>query len=117
MQDKVTVPPPDTPWVLSKNVLNEAGLSGNLHLLAPGAEMNVDGASPGPLVMFVVAGPVTVSCGAKNFILQTENTLHLPPGSKYGLRNRETSPVKVLVLTLPAPRPPRPADNLAALLA
>ena len=115
MQNITSLPPPDTPWILSKNVLNEAGLNGELHLLAPGPEQNGGHPSPGALVVFVIAGSVTVTSGLKNFILQPETTLHPPPGSTIELRNRETPPAKVLVVTLPPPPRPRSVGELVTL--
>lgn len=109
------LPPPDTPWILSKNVLNEAGLNAELHLLAPGAEQNGAQPSAGTLVLFVIAGSVTVTSGLKNFILQPETTLHLPPGSMIELRNREAVPAKVLVITLPPPPRVRGPSELVTL--
>ena len=119
MQNIETIPSPAAPWAISKNILNEAAASlcGDLHLLAPGAEKAVDLPSPGALVLFVVDGPVTVSSGLRNFILQAESALHLPPGSKYVLRNRDASLAKVLVLSLPPPRPTRGLDELVMLRA
>jgi len=107
--------PPDTPWILSKVVLNDAGLNGDLHLLGPGAERAATSAAPGATVLFVVAGPVTVSVGAKNFILQSEETLQLPPGAQPSLVNPNATPAKVLVLTLPPPAPRRIPAGFAAL--
>lgn len=106
MQNTTLPSTPDTPWALSKNVLNEAGLLGDIHLLSPGAEKSVAQASSGALVFFVITGPVTIASGAKNYILQSEDTLHLPEGSKYVVRNVDATPAKVLVLALP--QPPRP---------
>lgn len=115
MQKITALPPPDTPWILSKNVLNEAGLNGELHLLAPGAGYLGAQPSPGALIVFAIAGSVTVTRGLKNFILQAETTLHLPPGAGFELRNRDTIPAKVLVIALPEPQRVRGPNELVML--
>ena len=116
MQSIDSLPPPDTPWVLSKNVLDEAGLLGELHLLGPGAEKLHDAPAHGARLLFVASGPITVTSGRTNHILQTEDTLHLPAGAGIALRNSGPRPAKVLVINLPPPPPARGAAvELAAL--
>lgn len=115
MQSIDSLPPPDTPWVLSKNVLDEAGLLGDLHLLGPGAEKLHDAPAPGARLLFVASGPVTVVNGRTNHILQAEETLRLPAGAGFALRNSGPRPAKVLVIDLPPPPPARSPVELAAL--
>lgn len=110
MKNITSLPPPDTPWIISKPVLNEAGLSGELKLLAPGATHASEFAAPGETLLFVVAGSITVAVEINNCILQPETTLRIAPGRRYELRNPTDFPAKVLVLTLPPP-PPVPAAN------
>ena len=73
-------PPPDTPWILSKSVLDEADFTGALHLLAPGAECLPAHPAPGETVLFVVAGSVTACIERGNHILDPEATLRIPAG-------------------------------------
>lgn len=99
--------PDPTPWTLSKNVLDEAGLTGELHLLAPGARHACERPASGDRLVFVAAGSVTIESGRKNYILQPDTTLRLPAGAACAVRNHESTPAKVLVVELPPPRPAR----------
>lgn len=110
MKTTTSLPPPDTPWIISKSVLNEAGLNGDLKLLAPGASHVPEQPSPGETLLFVAAGSITAAIDINNFVLQPETTLRIPPGRRYELRNPTEFPSKVLVLTLPPPRV-APASN------
>ncbi|MCU0791431.1 MAG: hypothetical protein MUE42_00950 [Opitutaceae bacterium] len=92
------------PWSLSKHILDQDGLSGALHLLAPGAEQLCPGPAPGGRLVFVVAGSVTVQSGRTHYILQPEETVLLAAGSVCTVRNHETGLAKVLVVDLAPPR-------------
>ncbi|HEY9250468.1 MAG TPA: cupin domain-containing protein [Rariglobus sp.] len=96
-----SLPPPDTPWLLSKPVLDEAGFVGELHLLAPGATRGTDRPAPGDTLLFVVSGSVTAGIGRSNYILDAETTLRIPAGRDHELRNPTGTLAKVLVITLP----------------
>ena len=100
-----SLPTPETaPWILSKKVLDEAGLLGELHLLAPGAEHAHPSPAPGGRLIFVVAGSATVQSGRTNHVLQAEASLHLAPDTTCTVRNLDAAPAKVLVVDLPPPR-------------
>lgn len=115
MKNTTSLPPPDTPWIISKPVLNEAGLNGDLKLLAPGASHVPEQTSPGETLLFVAAGSITAAIDINNFVLQPETTLRIPPGRRYELRNPTEFPAKVLVLTLPPPRIVSPSNGLVTL--
>lgn len=115
MKNSTSLPPPDTPWIISKPVLNEAGLGGDLKLLAPGASHAPDVPSPGETLLFVAAGSVTAAIEINNYVLQPETTLRIPPGRRYELRNPTDYPAKVLVLTLPPPRVVPASNGLVTL--
>lgn len=112
MNTLLSLPPPDTPWVLSKPVLDEAGFTAALHLLAPGAEHVPDHPAPGDTVLFVVAGSVTACIGRSHHILQPETTLRVSANHLCTLRNPTSTPTKVLALHAP----PVPARNPSALV-
>jgi glyoxylate utilization-related uncharacterized protein len=114
MNTTASLPPPDTPWILSKPVLDEAGFTGALHLLAPGAEHVPDHAAPGETILFVVAGSVTACIERANHVLQPETTLRVAAGRLCTLRNPTAAPAKVLVLTAP-PQPARNPSHLVTL--
>ncbi|HSI10239.1 MAG: cupin domain-containing protein [Rariglobus sp.] len=115
MKNTTSLPPPDTPWIISKPVLNEAGLNGDLKLLSPGASHVPEQTSPGETLLFVAAGSITAAIDINNFVLQPETTLRIPPGRRYELRNPTEFPAKVLVLTLPPPRIVSPSNGLVTL--
>lgn len=101
MNTSTTLPPPDTPWILSKPILDEAGYTGTLHLLAPGAEYCPEIPHPGDTLLFVVAGSVTARIGRAHHILQPEQTLRVPADRSCALHNPTATPSKVLVLGTP----------------
>jgi glyoxylate utilization-related uncharacterized protein len=113
MKNSSSLPPPDTPWIMSKSVLNESGLSGDLKLLAPGASYVPERPAPGETILFVGAGSITAAIEINNYVMQPETTLRIPPGRRYELRNPTDAPAKVLILTLP---PSRPAPSLNELI-
>lgn len=110
MKNSTSLPPPDTPWIISKTVLKETGLAGDLKLLAPGAVHAPDRPAAGDILLFVVAGSVTVAVEINNCVLQPETMLRIPAGRTYELRNPAEAAAKVLVLALPPP--PHPASLL-----
>lgn len=93
----------EQPWLLSKPVIDHAGLSGSLLLLAPGSERTCD-PSRGEQVWFVASGAVTATVGDVNTVLLQDEAFHIPPGRSAALRNHGGEPARVLVLELPAPR-------------
>ncbi len=115
MKNTNSLPPPDTPWIISKPVLNEAGLNGDLKLLAPGASYAPETPAPGETLLFVAAGSITAAIDINNFVLQPETTLRIPPGRRYEVRNPTEFPAKVLVLTLPPPRVVSSSNGLVTL--
>lgn len=101
-------------WLLSRNVLSEAGLEGTVTLLGPGVETPPpDRPSPHPVVLFISEGNVTVTVGPSNHILRQDSALHLPAGKTHTVRNHTEAPAKVLTLAVPAPR--RDASTLVTL--
>ena len=104
MNDLSTLPPPDTPWILAKPVLDEAGLAGELLLLSPGAERIPDEPAPGDTLLFIIAGSVTARTGLAHHILPPETTLLIPAGRSWALRNAGSAPARLLVIALPPPR-------------
>lgn len=104
MKTTASLPPPDTPWLLSKPVLKEAGLNGELHFLAPGAEYAPEHAPSGETLLFVIAGSVTACIEPSHFVLQAETALRVATGRTCHVRNPTGAPAKVLVVTLPPTR-------------
>jgi mannose-6-phosphate isomerase-like protein (cupin superfamily) len=115
MKNSTSLPPPDTPWIISKLVLNEAGLNGDLKLLAPGASYSPEIPAEGETLIFVVAGSITAAIDKNNFVLQPETTLRIPAARRYEVRNPTEAPAKVLVLTLPPPRVVPASNRLVTL--
>ncbi len=115
MNDLSTLPPPDTPWILAKSVLDEAGLSGELLLLAPGAERIPEMPAPGDTLLFVVAGSVTARVGLAHHIRPAESALLIPAGRPWALSNPGAAPAKLLAITLPPPRVVEPPPALITL--
>lgn len=94
---------PDQPWLLSKPVIDQAGLQGSLILLAPGCERSSEPAGR-EQVWFVASGAVTACVDEVNTVLLQDEALHLEPGKRALLRNHGTEPARVLVLELPPAR-------------
>jgi mannose-6-phosphate isomerase-like protein (cupin superfamily) len=115
MKNVTSLPPPDTPWIISKPVLNEAGLRGELKLLAPGASFTPEHPSPGETLLFISAGSITAAIDKNNCVLQPETTLRIPAGLRFEVRNPTESLAKVLVLTLPPPRVAPASGGLVSL--
>ncbi|GAB1487979.1 hypothetical protein MASR2M8_04220 [Opitutaceae bacterium] len=103
------VPSPEpAPWLLRKSVLGEAGVDGALHLLGPDAELNENPADASRArVLFVASGRVTVVLGPTHYIVSAEEAQHIPSGKVATIRNTASAPAKVLIITLPAVRPPQ----------
>jgi len=93
----------EQPWLLTKPVIDHAGLHGSLLLLAPGSDRTCDPAR-GEQVWFVASGSVTATVGEVNTVLLQDEALHVPAGRSAALRNHGGEPARVLILELPAPR-------------
>lgn len=97
------------PWLLSRDILTDAGLLGSLSLLGPRVEApQRDTSDSTQVVLFVSQGSVTVTVGLANFILREEETLRIAPSKSYTVRNHTDAPAKVFALSAPIPRPARP---------
>jgi quercetin dioxygenase-like cupin family protein len=98
-------PPNDTnaKWRMSKNVLNAGELNGSLTLIGPGSELEPE-TSSAERVIYVAQGVITAAFSAANYILQTDETLVVPPGRSLELRNSGDAPAKILVVSLPSRR-------------
>ena len=104
MNDLSLLPPPDTPWILTKSVLDEAGLTGELLLLAPGAERIPEQPAAGDTLLLVIAGSVTARTGLAHHILPAETALLVPAGRPWALSNPGAAPAKLFALAIPPPR-------------
>lgn len=96
---------PSAPWLLSRNVLSEAGIVGSLSLVGPGVELPPKEHTKGKhVVLFVADGNVTVNVGPTHFILLKDEALRVAPGKGYGVRNHTDSAAKVFILETPVPQ-------------
>lgn len=90
-------------WILTKPVLKAGELTGSLDLLGPRAERTETTARV-ERVLYVAQGVVTVEVGSTNYILNTDETLHIAADRSAVLRNHGLAPAKVFTLALPARR-------------
>jgi glyoxylate utilization-related uncharacterized protein len=90
-------------WRMTKNVLNAGELSGSLTLLGP-ASSTEETESAVERVLYVAQGCVTATVGPANYMLSTDETLHIVPGRTLALRNHGDTPAKILTLSLPSRR-------------
>lgn len=92
-------------WLLSRKILSESGIEGNVTLIGPGVETPpADVPQPQPVILFVSEGAVTASVGLSNTILGKDQALHIAEGKTYTLRNHTDAPAKVFTLAVPARR-------------
>jgi mannose-6-phosphate isomerase-like protein (cupin superfamily) len=96
-------PPNETKWHMSKNVLNAGELNGSLALVGPSSSLEPV-TSSAERVLYVAQGTVTAAFSAANYILQTDETLHVPAGRSLEIRNTGDAPAKILVVSLPSRR-------------
>ena len=93
---------------MRKSVLTQGGVDGALHQLGPGAEFTETRAeSSRDRVLFASNGQVTVALGPTHYIVSAEEAQHIPSGKVATIRNTASAPAKVLIITLPAVRPPQ----------
>lgn len=100
--------PSTNSWLITRNVLSEAGIEGVLTLVGPGEESKEQPALQS-VVVYVSEGSVTVAVGLGNFILRKDEVLHIAAGKTWRVRNPNTWPAKILAITLPTVRRDNPA--------
>lgn len=98
---------PTEGWCLSKNVLSSGELNASVTVLGPGGESEELESTVGR-VLFVAQGSLTATVGLANYILNPDETLHVPENRSLALRNTGSVPAKVFTLNLPAARQREP---------
>lgn len=98
---------PTEGWCISKNVLSSGELNASVTIIGPGGE-TVELESAVGRVLFVAQGSVTATVGLANYILNPDETLHVPANRSLTLRNTGSAPARIFALNLPAARQPDP---------
>jgi len=88
---------------MSRDVLEDKHLRGSVFLVGPGGEREFEPIDLEQLC-FVARGTITLTIDATNTILIEDELLRIGRRKPLRIHNRDTSPAKFLLLTLPPPR-------------